>query len=174
MTVNLQSEVPVVQAISEFEARCIDYQGNSATLDSTALYVYKLSHKVVYTQVDYMLAQQPPNVELLSITVKKVCSDESAYAYVFEQMAVRYVALVGDAGISPQIILYYVSNVVISLLVLNRKNSYLSAEILIKIIQRFNFRDAILRAGVEVIAEEVLRRCFFCINKIPRCGVQYD
>ena len=83
--------------------------------------------------MDYMLAQQPPNVELLSITVKKVCREESAYAYVFEQMAVRYVALVGDAGISPQIILYYVSNVVISLLVLNRKNSYLSAEILIKI-----------------------------------------
>jgi hypothetical protein len=165
MIINPLWEVPAVQAIRAFEARCIDYQDDSATLDSTALCVYKLSHKVVYAQVDYMLAEQPPNVELLSITVKKVCREESAYAHVFEQMAVRYAALVGDAGISPQIILYYVSNVVISLLVLNRKNSYLSAEILIKIIQRFNFRDAVLRAGVEVIAEEVLRRCFLTLYR---------
>jgi hypothetical protein len=48
---------------------------------------------------------------------------------------------------------------------LSRQNSQLSAEILIKIIQRFNFRDAVLRAGIEVIAEEVLRRCFLAINK---------
>ena len=50
--------------------------------------------------------------------------------------------------------------VVISLLVLSRKNSQLSIIILIKIIQRFNVRDTILRAGIEVIAAEVLVAVF--------------
>jgi hypothetical protein len=35
---------------------------------------------------------------------------------------------------------------------------------MIKIIQRFNFRDTILRAGIEVIAAEVLSRCFLAIE----------
>ena len=47
---------------------------------------------------------------------------------------------------------------------LSRKNSQLFTDILIKIIQRFNFRYTILRAGIEVIAAEVLRRCFLAIE----------
>tara|TARA_B110000503_G_scaffold79996_1_gene122683 strand:+ start:725 stop:1216 length:492 start_codon:yes stop_codon:yes gene_type:complete len=153
-----------MQAIDAFESRCVDYQEQWVNPDSTALAVYLLSHNVVYEEVDYMMPEHPPTVEILSIIVKDVCRGESAYTFVFDQIAVRYVSLVGDIGISPKVIFYYVSNVIISLLVLSRQNSQLSAEILIKIIQRFNFRDAVLRAGIEVIAEEVLRRCFLAIN----------
>jgi len=161
-----------VQAIDAFESRCVDYQDDRITPVSTALTVYLLSHKVVYSEVNYMMPEQPPTVEMLSIVVKDVCRGESPYTFVFEQMAVRYVALVGDEGVSPQVIFYYVSNVIISLLVLSRQNSQLSAEILIKIMQRFNFRDAVLRAGIEVIAEEVLRRCFLVINDTATCLAQ--
>jgi hypothetical protein len=153
-----------MQAIDTFESRCVDYQEQWVSPDSTALAVYLLSHNVVYEEVDYMMPEHPPTVEILATMVKDVCRGESAYTLVFDQIAVRYVSLVGDIGISPQVIFYYVSNVIISLLVLSRQNSQLSAEILIKIIQRFNFRDAVLRAGIEVIAEEVLRRCFLAIN----------
>jgi hypothetical protein len=153
-----------MQAIDTFESRCVDYQEQWVSPDSTALAVYLLSHNVVYEEVDYMMPEHPPTVEILSTMVKDVCCGESAYTFVFDQIAVRYLSLVGDIGISPQVIFYYVSNVIISLLVLSRQNSQLSAEILIKIIQRFNFRDAVLRAGIEVIAEEVLRRCFLAIN----------
>lgn len=158
-----------MQAIDTFESRCVDYQEDRITSATTALKVYLLSHKVVYSEVNYMMPEQPPTVEMLSIVVKDVCQGESSYTFVFEQMAARYLALVGDEGISPRVIFYYVSNVIISLLVLSRQNSQLSAEILIKIIQRFNFRDAVLRAGIEVIAEEVLRRCFLAINQPTSC-----
>jgi hypothetical protein len=157
-----------MQAIDAFETRCVDYQAIQVPFEATALCVYQLSHKVVYTQVDYMMPNRPPTVELLSITVKEVCRGESSYTHVFEQIAARYITLVGDNGISAKVVFHYLSNAIISLLVLSRKNSQLSADILIKIIQRFNFRDAILRAGVEVIAEEVLRRCFLSINKIKK------
>ncbi|MDC9720114.1 MAG: hypothetical protein PSN46_05215 [Gammaproteobacteria bacterium] len=154
-----------MQAIDTFENRCVDYQDqHRITPQSTALSVYLHSHNVVYTEVEYMMPEHPPTVEVLSIIVKDVCRGETPYAYVFEQISARYLALVGDVGISSKIIFYYVSNVIISLLVLSRRNSQLSSEILIKIIQRFNFRDAVLRAGIEVIAEEVLRRCFLSIN----------
>jgi hypothetical protein len=153
-----------MQAIDTVQSCCIDYQKQWFSPDSSALSVYLLSHNVVYEEVDYMMPEHPPTVEILSTMVKDVCCGESAYTFVFDQIAVRYLSLVGDIGISPQVIFYYVSNVIISLLVLSRQNSQLSAEILIKIIQRFNFRDAVLRAGIEVIAEEVLRRCFLAIN----------
>ena len=91
-----------------------------------------------------------------------------SYQYVFEQLERRYEALVGDIGVSTQVIFYYVSNTIISLLVLRRRNSLLSNDILIKILQRFNLRDATLRAGIEVIAEEVLRQCFISSTKKPR------
>ena len=149
-----------VRAIEEFESRCLEYQNQDAVQDLTASAVYLLSHKVVYAEVDYMAPEHPPGVEILAIIIKDVCQGESHFTHVFEQVAVRYISLVGDGGISPQVILYYVSNVVISLLVLSRQNSQLSADILFKIIQRFNFRDTVLRAGIEIIAEEVLRRCF--------------
>jgi len=158
-----------MQAIDTFESRCVDYKEQWVSPDSTALTVYLLSHNVVYQEVDYMMPEHPPTVGILSIIVKDVCRGESAYTFVFDQIAVRYLDLVGDIGISPQVIFYYVSNVIISLLVLSRKNSQLSTEILIKIIQRFNFRDAVLRAGIEVIAEEVLRRCFLAINDTTIC-----
>jgi len=160
-----------MQAIDAFESRCVDYQEqHSITPESTALAVYLLSHNVVYTHVDYMMPEHPPTVEILSIVAKEVCRGESPYRLVFEEISMRYVELVGDEGISPQVVFYYVSNVIISLLVLSRHKSQLSSEILIKIIQRFNFRDAVLRAGVEVIAEEVLRRCFLDINDKSICG----
>jgi hypothetical protein len=63
--------------------------------------------------------------------------------------------------------------VVISLLVLSRKNGQLSTDILIKIIQRFNFRDTILRAVIEVFAAEVLRRCFLAIESPPHSAEVY-
>ena len=155
-----------MQAIKLFESRCVDYQDdNRITQDTTALTVYLQSHNVVYSHVDYMLPEHPPSVEMLAVLIKDVCRDDSHYAYVFDKIVQRYIDLFGDIGVSPQVIFYYVSNAVISLLVLSRKNSQLSSEILIKIIQRFNFRDAILRAGIEVISEEVLRRCFVSINE---------
>lgn len=160
------SEVTPVQAIESFESRCVEYQTQiNITQDTTAQAVYLHSHNVVYGQIDYMLPTHPPTVEMLAISVKDVCRGDSEYTYVFEQIEQRYIDLVGDVGVSTQVIFYYVSNVIISLLVLHRKNSQLSSEILIKIIQRFNFRDAILRAGIEVIAEQVLRRCFVAINE---------
>ncbi|MGY8840141.1 MAG: hypothetical protein ACKVIL_05750 [Pseudomonadales bacterium] len=162
-------EVHPVQAIDAFESRCVDYQNHCITSESTALVVYLLSHNVVYEEVNYMMPEHPPTVELLSIIVKDVCRGKSPYTPVFEQIVARYLDLVGDEGVSPQVIFYYVSNVIISLLVLSRQNSQLSAEILAKLIQRFNFRDAVLRAGVEVIAEEVLRRCFLAINDTKIC-----
>jgi hypothetical protein len=158
-----------VQAIDAFESRCVDYQNHCITSESTALVVYLLSHNVVYEEVNYMMPEHPPTLELLSIIVKDVCRGKSPYTPVFEQIVARYLDLVGDEGVSPQVIFYYVSNVIISLLVLSRQNSQLSAEILAKLIQRFNFRDAVLRAGVEVIAEEVLRRCFLAINDTKTC-----
>lgn len=155
-----------MQAIELFESRCVEYQDkNRITSESTAQVAYLQCHSVVYSQIDYMLPEHPPSVEMLAILVKDVCRGDSQYTYVFEQIEQRYIDLVGDIGVSPQVIFYYVSNVIISLLVLRRENSQLSAEILIKIIQRFNFRDATLRAGVEVIAEEVLRRCFVATNQ---------
>ena len=159
MTICPQPEESLVQAIEVFESRCIDYQGQDMAQESTASEVYLLSHKVVYKAVNCMFPEQPPSVNMLGIIIKDVCQGESSYTQVFEQIAVRYVKLVGDAGISSQVIFYYVSNAIISLLVLSRKNSQLSADILVKMMQRFNFRDTALRAGIEVIAEEVLRRC---------------
>jgi len=155
-----------MQAIESFESRCVEYQTQSRiTQDTIALTVYLQSHQVIYSQIDYMLPEHPPSVEMLAIMVKDVCQGDSFYTYVFEEITHRYIELVGDIGVSPQVIFYYVSNVIISLLVLRRNNSQLSTEILIKIIQRFNFRDTTLRAGIEVIAEEVLRRCFVSINE---------
>ena len=155
-----------MQVIESFESRCVAYQEQSwITKDTTALSMYLQSHNLVYSQIDYMLPEHPPSVEMLAIMVKDVCRGEPPYDYVFEQTAQRYIDLVGDIGISTQVIFYYISNVVISLLVLKREHSQLSSEILIKIIQRFDFRDAILRAGVEVIAEQVLRRCYVAINE---------
>ncbi len=159
MIMYLLREVHPVQAIDAFESRCVDYQNHCITSESTALVVYLLSHNVVYEEVNYMMPEHPPTVELLSIIVKDVCRGKSPYTPVFEQIVARYLDLVGDEGVSPQVIFYYVSNAIISLLVLSRKNSQLSADILIKMMQRFNFRDTALRAGIEVIAEEVLRRC---------------
>ena len=159
-----------MQAIKIFKDRCQVYQNQQRiTAESTALDVYTQCHNQVYSQVDYMRPDQPPSVEMLAITIKGVCRGDSHYTYVFEQVMARYIDLMGDIGVSPQVIFYYVSNAIISLLVLNRKNSYLSSEILIKIIQRFNFRDATLRAGLEVMAEEVLRRCFAAINESNTC-----
>jgi len=150
-----------MQVIEDFESRCVDYQDqHHIQPDTAAQAVYRHCHNRVYNQVDYILPEHPPSVEMLAIVVRDVCHGESAYTFVFDQVEERYLDLVGDVGVSHQVIFYYVSNVIISLLVLNRANSQLSSEILIKIIQRFNFRDAVLRAGVEVIAEEVLRRCF--------------
>lgn len=155
-----------MQAIESFESRCVAYQHQSpASNDATALAVYVQSHNEVYSQIDYMLPEAPPSVEMLAVMVKDVCRGDSEYTYVFEQTAQRYIDLVGDIGISTQVIFHYVSNVIISLLVLKRKQGQLSSEILIKIIQRFDFRDAVLRAGVEVIAEQVLRRCFVAISQ---------
>lgn len=156
-------------AIEAFESRCMDYQNHIINAHSTATAVYLLSHNVVYKGVDYMLPEHPPTLGILAIIVKDVCRGESPFSSVFDQVALRYVVLVGDVGISAQVIFYYVSNVIISLLVLRRKNSQLSAETLINIIKRFNFRDSILRAGIEVIAEEVLRRCFLAINDPSIC-----
>jgi hypothetical protein len=158
-----------MQAIEAFESRCMEYQEHGIAPDSTALTVYLLSHNVVYEGVDYMRPEHPPTFAILSIIVKDVCRGESSYTFVFDQLVLRYVALMGDIGISPQVIFYYLSNVIISLLVLSRKNSQLSAETLINIIKRFNFRDTVLRAGIEVIAEEVLRRCFLAINDTSIC-----
>lgn len=154
-----------MQAIEAFERRCMTYQGQEVDLESTVSEVYMLSHKVVYTALNTMLPEHPPSVNMLGIIIKDVCQGASPYTDVFEQIAVRYVHLVGDAGISSQVIFYYVSNAIISLLVLSRQNSQLSTDILLKMIQRFNFRDTILRAGIEVIAEEVLRRCFATVNE---------
>ena len=162
-----------MKAIDEFESRCIEYKDQDPKQDLTASAVYLLSHKVVYAEVTYMVPEHPPGVEILAIIIKDVCQGESHFTQVFEQIAVRYISLVGDGGISPQVIFYYVSNVVISLLVLSRKNSQLSTDILIKIIQRFNFRDTILRAGIEVIAAEVLRRCFSAIESPPPSAKVY-
>jgi len=156
-----------MKAIDKFESRCIEYKDQDPKQDLTASAVYLLSHKVVYAEVTYMMPEHPPGVEILAIIIKDVCQGESHFTQVFEQIAVRYISLVGDGGVSPQVIFYYVSNVVISLLVLSRKNSQLSTDILIKMIQRFNFRDTILRAGIEVIAAEVLRRCFLAIESPP-------
>ena len=150
-----------MQVIKAFESRCVAYQEqHRIQADTAAQAVYLHCHNHVYGQVDYMLPEHPPSVEMLAIVVRDVCHGDSAYTFVFDQLEERYVNLVGDLGVSHQVIFYYVSNVIISLLVLNRANSQLSSEILIKIIQRFNFRDAVLRAGIEVMAEEVLRRCF--------------
>lgn len=155
-----------MQAIKIFNNRCDEYQNQyRITAETPALAVYTHSHTQVYSQVDYMLPGRPLSVEILAITVKDVCRGDSHYTYVFEQLVERYIDLMGDIGVSPQVIFYYVSNAIISLLVLHRNNSHLSSEILIKIIQRFNFSDATLRAGLEVLAEEVLRRCFASVNE---------
>ena len=162
-----------MKAIDKFESRCIEYKDQDPKQDLTASAVYLLSHKVVYAEVTYMMPEHPPGVEILAIIIKDVCQGESHFTQVFEQIAVRYISLVGDGGVSPQVIFYYVSNVVISLLVLSRKNSQLSTDILIKIIQRFNFRDTILRAVIEVFAAEVLRRCFLAIESPPHSAEVY-
>jgi len=152
-----------VQAISAFEHRCVAYQDQPKLInDGSASHVFQQSHAVVYKQVEYMLPEHPPSVEMLAIMVKQVCRGSKACKYIFNKLEHRYETLVGDVGISTKIIFYYVSNTIISLLVLRRRNSLLSNDILIKILQRFNFRDATLRAGIEVLAEEVLRQC--CIS----------
>ena len=158
-----------MQAIDAFEHRCVAYEDQTnISHDAPANRVFQQSHAVVYEEVAYMLPEHPPRAEMLAIMVKQVCSGPMAYQYVFEQLERRYEALVGDIGVSTQVIFYYVSNTIISLLVLRRRNSLLSNDILIKILQRFNLRDATLRAGIEVIAEEVLRQCFISSSKKPR------
>ncbi len=150
-----------MQAIELFEERCVNYQAKGPISDEiTALNVYLNSHHIVYSKVDYMMPEKPPTSEMLALAISDVCRGDSEYLYVFEQIEQRFVDLVGDYGAPTHVVYYYVSNVVISLLVLNRENSQLSSEILFKIIQRFNFRDPVLRAGIEVISEQVLRVCF--------------
>ena len=147
---------------NEFKRRCLAYHSKqqSRTSEISACQLFEQCNQTIYAHASHMQPQSPPSTADIALRIKEVCADSISWRYIYDQVEDRVQHQHGGYGVSKPVIFHYVSNMIIALLVYRRHDKTLSSDILLRLLSKLDLNQPILRAGMEMLAEESLRRCY--------------
>ena len=147
---------------NEFKRRCLAYHGQqqAKTCDVTASQLFAQCNHTIYAHATHMQPQSPPSTADIALRIKEVCADSISWRYIYDQVEDSVQQQHGGYGVSKPVVFHYVSNMIIALLVYRRHGKSLSSDILLRLLSKLDLHQPILRAGLEMLAEESLRRCY--------------
>lgn len=126
------------------------------TADSPSIsHLFTQCNNTIFRQAPHMQAIAPPSTADIARRIKEICTNSIIYNLLEGSIQDQHQGY----GVSKPVIFHYVSNMIIALLVYRRNNKTLSEDILLRLVSKLNIQQPILRAGMELLAEESLRRC---------------
>lgn len=146
-------------------------QTYTETADSPSVsHLFKQCNDTIFKHAPHMQAISPPSTADIALRVKEVCVDSISWRYIYHVLEDTVQDQHNSYGVSKPVIFHYVSNMIIALLVYRRHNKTLSEDILLRLIRTLNIQNPILRAGMELLAEESLRRCYVPHTMVELAG----
>ena len=142
----------------DFKHRVQTYTDSPGSLSVSHL--FKQCNDTIFNHAPHMQAISPPSTAAIALRIKEVCADSLSWRYIYNLLEDTVQEQHQGYGVSKPIIFHYVSNMIIALLVYRRHNKTLSEDILMRLISKLNIQQPVLRAGMEMLAEESLRRCY--------------
>jgi hypothetical protein len=94
------------------------------------------------------------------LRIKEVCLAAMPWRQIYDMLEKTIQNQHQGYGVSKPVVFHYVSNMIIALAVYQRHGKTLSSDILIRLVNKLDLRHPVLRAGLELLAEESLRRCY--------------
>ena len=142
----------------DFKNRIKTYQ---ETNDSPNVsHLFQQCNRTIYMHAPHMYPETPPSTADIALRIKEVCIDSISWRYIYDSIDTTVQNQHHGYGVSKPVVFHYVSNMIIALLVYQRHGSTLSEDILLRLISKLDVQHPILRAGLEMLAEESLRRCY--------------
>jgi len=146
-------------------------QAYTETADSPSVsHLFKQCNDTIFNHTPHMQAKSPPSTADIALRLKEVCADTVSWRYIYNLLEDTVQDQHQGYGVSKPVIFHYVSNMIIALLVYRRHNKTLSEDILLRLISKLNIQQPILRAGMEMLAEESLRRCYVPHTRVEFAG----
>ncbi len=147
---------------NEFKRRCLAYHSHqpAASGHVSPSQLFAQCNTTIYAHASHMQPQSPPSTADIALRIKEVCADSISWRYIYDQVEDSVQHQHGGYGVSKPVIFHYVSNMIIALLVYRRHDKTLSSEILMRLLSKLDLHQPLLRAGLEMLAEESLRRCY--------------
>lgn len=131
-------------------------------------HLFKQCNDAIFSHAPHMQAISPPSTADIALRIKEVCADSISWRYIYNLLEDTVQDQHNGYGVSKPVIFHYVSNMIIALLVYRRHNKTLSEDILLRLMSKLNIQHPILRAAMEMLAEESLRRCYVPYTMVER------
>jgi hypothetical protein len=144
--------------LDDFNQRIQTYQQSTESLAVGQLFGRCNSN--IFRHVPDLQPQSPPSTADLALRIKEVCLAAMPWRQIYAMLEKTIQNQHQGYGVSKPVVFHYVSNMIIALAVYQRHGKTLSSDILIRLVNKLDLRHPVLRAGLELLAEESLRRCY--------------
>jgi len=144
--------------LEDFKYRIHAYQQTTENLAVTQLFCQ--CNNNIFQHVPGLQPQSPPSTAALALRIKEVCTATMPWRYIYDLIEQTIQNQHQGYGVSKPVVFHYVSNMIIALTVYQRHGKALSSDILLRLVSKLDLHHPVLRAGLELLAEESLRRCY--------------
>ncbi|MCP4788879.1 MAG: hypothetical protein GY881_01430 [Gammaproteobacteria bacterium] len=144
--------------LDDFKQRIASYQERSG--QQSISHLFEQCNNTIFSHAAHMHPQSPPSTADIALRIKEVCVDSVSWRYIYGMLEETVQNEHQGYGVSKPVVFHYVSNMIIALLVYRRHGKTLSVDIIQRLVSKLNIQHPVLRAALEMLAEESLRRCY--------------